>query len=154
MMDKLNRGAVTQGSLIILPAYPALFGGLGLFLLLQDPRRTSFAAYEPAKEIISIQSWGAIFLVIAILELFGLVLKNRAVFKAALTVGAGVSGFWAALLLSSALYDPGVSWTGGIWIVFVAIAHIASVRSLARDHVAAERMVGFRDVFPSSGPER
>lgn len=136
----LRRETVTEGSVLILPVYPASFTLIGLTLLLQDDARSSSPAFLAAKWIMSwthdpIHTWGFLFLGLALLEWGAMFAQQRTLFMWLLVVGCGYATCWAALLLSSAFIDPFVSFTGAVWVGVVALAHIASVRSLARDVV-------------------
>lgn len=139
--DPLRKTTVTEGSQVILPAYPILLLLVAGFLLFQSPSRTSGESWEVAKVVLQwspwgpIQTWGAVFAIIGALEVFGLVWHRRVMFMRLLVAGAALSGFWGTLFLAAAAQSEHVSWTSGLWVWFVAVAHIASVRSLARDRV-------------------
>lgn len=136
----LNAHTVTQGSVLVLRAYPAAFTLVGLVLLVQSPPRTSSAAFDSARWVLSwtpapIRSWALVFLAIGVAEAMAWWLERRSLFKWLLVAGAGVCGFWSTLLLCSAATDPFVSFTGAIWVGLAAVCHMASIRSLARDVV-------------------
>lgn len=131
----LTRGHVTQGSEIILPAYPTLFLVIAGFFLFQDDSRTQGAAFEIALMVTSIKGWGVLFLVMGAVEVSGLMSHKRKMFMWMLVFGAGLCAFWATLIFTAAARNDMVSWTSGVWVLFAAVAHIASVRSLARDDV-------------------
>jgi hypothetical protein len=138
----LRRDSVTEGSLVILPAYPILMLLVAGFLLFQSPSRTSGESWEIARMVLDwgpwdpIQAWGAVFMLIGAAEVFALFWHRRRIMMQMLITGAALSGFWGTLFLASAAQSEYVSWTSGLWVWFVAVAHIASVRSLARDNVA------------------
>ena len=131
----LKKNTVTQGSQVILPAYPILFLLIAGFLLFQDPSRTQGESFEVALMIVSIGGWGLVFLLIGAVQVFCLMGHRRKTFMWSLVARTGMCAFWAILLFASATRNHSVSWTSGVWVMFVAVAHIASVRSLSRDDV-------------------
>lgn len=131
----LKKDKVTQGSQVILPAYPVLFLMVAGAFLFQSDSRTQGDAFNIARMVTSIQTWGIIFAVVGAFEVFSMMLHKRISMIWALVVGAGLSGFWASLIFTAAVRSDSVSWTSGMYISFVVVAHIASVRSLARDSV-------------------
>lgn len=131
----LAKDKVTQGSQVILPAYPILFLVIAGFFLFQNESRTEGDAFEVALMVLSIRGWGVVFLVIGAFEVSCLFSHRRLPFMWSLVVGTGMCAFWAILLFASATRNDSVSWTSGVWVLFAAVAHIASVRSLARDDV-------------------
>lgn len=131
----LTRSSVTQGSQVILPAYPILFLVIAGFFLFQDASRTSGAAFEVALMLTPVKGWAIIFLVVGAVEVFCLMGHKRRTFMWSLVAGTGLCTFWAILLFAAAGRNETVSWTSGVWVLFAAVAHIASVRSLARDDV-------------------
>lgn len=137
----LRRDSVTEGSLVILPAYPILLLLVAGFLLFQSPSRTSGESWEIARLVLDwgpwdpIQAWGVVFMAIGGAEVFALFWHRRRVMIQMLILGAALSGFWGTLFLAAAAQSEQVSWTSGLWVWFVSVAHIASVRSLARDNV-------------------
>lgn len=133
--DPLVRSTVTQGSIVIIPAYPCLFLSAGLLLLVQAPTRTSGEVFLVAADLMSIRTWGVLFVAVGVVEVFGLAFANRRVVIGGLIVGAGVSAFWGLLLIMGAVDNQFASFTSGLWVMFVALAHIASTRSLSRDIV-------------------
>ena len=143
MSKPLRRTNVTEGSRIILPAYPILLLLVAGFLLFQSPTRTSGESWDVARLVLGwapwdpIHAWGAVFLLVGALEVFALVWHRRRMFTRLLVVGSALSGFWGSLFLAAAQQSEQVSWTSGLWVWFVAVAHIASIRSLARDDVGA-----------------
>ncbi len=135
MAAPLAKQHVTSGSQIILPAYPILFLVIAGFFLFQDEARTRGPAFEIALLVAPIHLWGALFLVIGTVEVFSFMSRRRGAFMGALVSGSGLCAFWSVLLFASATQNDDVSWTDGALVLFVAVAQIASVRSLARDDV-------------------
>lgn len=131
----LAKEKVTQGSQVILPAYPILFLLIAGFFLFQNESRTQGDAFEVALMITSIKGWGYMFLALGTVEVFALFRHRRGAFMWSLVGGSGMCAFWSVLLFASATRNDSVSWTSGVWVMFAAVAHIASVRSLARDDV-------------------
>lgn len=132
---------LTAASRIMTPTYPVAFIALGLVYIRQAPSRTESAAFETAKLIGSVPQWGCAFLAIGILEAIALVVLQsrrprlarlgRRGYVLGLVAGAGVAGFWTALLFASAWSSTSVSYSSGIWPLLGTIAHVASARSLA-----------------------
>jgi hypothetical protein len=131
----LAKDKVTQGSQVILPAYPILFLLIAGFFLFQNESRTQGDAFAVALMVLSIKGWGLVFLTIGAVEVSCLFSHRRIMFMWSLVLGAGMCTFWSILLFASATRNDSVSWTSGVWVLFAAVAHIASVRSLARDDV-------------------
>jgi hypothetical protein len=151
--EPLTKNTVTEGSVVVLPAYPALFIVIGCAFLLQAGSRTSGHAFDTPKFLMAwtdapMRAWGVLFLLVGVPELLVLLtglLPNwlllsaphwqRRAFKYLLVVGTGMCGFWLGLLLYSALTDPFVSFIGATLFGFAAWCHVASIRSLTRDLV-------------------
>lgn len=131
----LNRRTVTEGSIMVLPAYPIVFYWSGLFLLFQGASRTSSPAFDAAKWVFPIHTWAVVFLTIAAFETWALLTHRRVAFKYLLVAGCSVTCFWLGLILCSAFASSVVSFAGVGWIGGWAWAHIASIRSLTRDVV-------------------
>lgn len=127
---RIAREHGTAASRIMLPTYVALFGGAGLAFLIQAPLRTSGPAYEVATAWFGIRWWGVGFLVIASVSFAGLASRWMPALVLGLVLGAGTAGFWGALIEATAFRDPHVSFSGGMWITTVAIAQVASLKSL------------------------
>jgi hypothetical protein len=132
---ELNLATVTHGSQVILPFYPLSALAIGLLFILQPASRTSSGAFETAKEVMSIPTWGLVFILVGLLEIMAFAVGRTVMFQWGLIIGAGLATFWAVLIFLSALDNPNVTFTGCVWIMFVAVAHIASTRSLAKDVV-------------------
>lgn len=132
--DNLRR-EVTAGSRLILPAYPLLAVALGLLFIFQSPSRTSGAAYDVAKQVLPICWWGVLFLALGLLKAVAWVTGSRAMFMACLTIGAGLCGFWAVLVAAAAYASDTASYTSALWVLFVTLAHLASIKSLTTDRV-------------------
>lgn len=128
---------VTQGSQVILPAYPGMTCALGLFFLIQASSRTSSPAFDPAKSLMSIHMWGTLFLALGLFEVLCFIIGNRMWLRWALVAGCGLCGFWAVLLLKAAHDDVNVSYTGFVWVFFAGLAHLASARSVVKDVVVS-----------------
>lgn len=135
MAARMRYDRVTAGSQIMFPTYPGLAITVGLLFILQDPRRTSGGAFEVAKDLMSIPTWGITFLVLGVVQALGLSLGNASVFRWTLVVGSGLCAFWGALILKSAYDNIWVSYTSGLWVIVVGVAHFASARSVSRDQV-------------------
>lgn len=142
--DPLNKQHVTEGSTDVLPAYPISFVSVGLLLIGQDTHRTDSHAFDGARQVFDwlpwdpMHTWAVVFLSIGLVEAWAWRKEDRRLFRWCLIVGAGVVAFWATLLLLSAFADPLVSFTGAVWLYFIAWCHKASVKSLSRDKVFKE----------------
>lgn len=126
---------MTQGTQVILPAYPILFLMVAGAFIFQSDLRTQGEAFMVARLLTGIQTWGWIFAVVGAAEVFCLMAHKRVTMIWLLVIGTGLSGFWSCLIFAASFLNDSVSWTSGMWVMFVAVAHIASVRSLARDDV-------------------
>lgn len=135
MAERMRYDRVAKGSQIMFPTYPGLAIAVGLLFILQDPRRTSGGAFAVAKDLMPISTWGILFLVLGTVQVLALTLGNASVFRWTLVAGAGLCGFWGALILKSAYDNIWVSYTSGLWVIVVGIAHFASARSVSRDQV-------------------
>src|SRR5690242_8857003 len=102
----LDRAHVTVASRIMLPAYALIYAGVGLAFLLQDPARTSSPAFDVAKSLLPIHAWGWVFLAVAVAETAALITHRRRAYVLALVPGAGLAGFWAVIVSSSAFASP------------------------------------------------
>lgn len=127
--------SVTSASRIMLPWYVIMYAILGLLFILQDPERTSGIAFQPARAMWSITTWGVLFLVIATIEGVALVIHKRNTYLIGLVLGAGMAAFWGFLLVSAGIKSPEVSFTSAVWVIGWVAAHAASARSVAwREH--------------------
>jgi hypothetical protein len=133
----LTRATVTAASRVMLPLYPALYLGVGIAFLAQDAARTSGPAFDVAKMVMPIPAWGALFVAVAVVEIVALLAHHRAAYQLALIPGAWLAGFWAVVVLGSAVASPFVSYTSGMWVAGMAVAQAASARSLARHETTA-----------------
>lgn len=131
----MTPSSVTKGMQVALPAYPGLVIAVGLLFLLQSPERTTNESYVYAKQVMSIPHWGLLFLTLGVFKVSAFIANNGTWLRWCLICGAGLSGFWSGLLFWSAYNIPTVSYTGGVWVMFAAILHIASARSLTKDTV-------------------
>lgn len=133
----LTRANVTAASRVMLPLYPALYLAVGVAFLTQAATRTSGPAFDVAKMVIPIPAWGLLFAGVAVVEIVALVAHNRRAYQFALIPGAGLAGFWAVVITSSATQSLFVSYTSGMWVAGMAVAQAASARSLARHETTA-----------------
>lgn len=104
--------------------------GLGLALLLGDPLRTSSPSFATAKTIMTIDQWGLLFLLGALVcavayrcGRWGAVLVG---------VGGGIHAFWAMGLLQSARWDNRAAIMGIVVYGWIALLHLLTGARLAR----------------------
>lgn len=106
---------------------------IGAALIFGSPTRTSSPAYAQIKALRPVTTWGAVLLTIGLLLLAGLLLHqhtapqvNRRVEAVTGILGAAWCTFWATTLISTALDDVRVGYTGGaLWLFFGAVPHLA-----------------------------
>lgn len=141
--EPVVRETVTEGSVVVLPAYPTLFSLLGLAAM--PAGRTTAPAFDAPKYLLEwtghpMQGWGMLFLAFGLIQYTVLLAGGRLPHQRrwvirTLRFGTGLCGFWCGLFLYSALTDPVVSFFGAILMLFAAWCHVASIRSMARDLV-------------------
>ena len=67
------RATMTAASRITTPTYPALYTAAGLLFIFQAPSRTSSEAFDVARMLFEIPTWGCLFLAVGLLEAGALV---------------------------------------------------------------------------------
>lgn len=128
----LTRGNVTYASRIMLPVHIVFSSWLGLAWLAQDSTRTAVPSLYALRGVWPIQNTGIVLVVVGVIALLGVLSHRRVVAAVALGMGALayliLTGFIAWPLLSGA-----GSFSSPAWPLYVALAHFASMVSLARD---------------------
>jgi hypothetical protein len=126
----LTRANVTVASRLMLPTYPILSGLVGLnYLVATDRLLAAGVFYRVADQIVPLQVWGTVFLVVAAIQVIALVSRSRLGYEVGLTVMAGSMMTWALVGLAAAVRSGG-SYTATLWPAFVVVACVASFRSL------------------------
>lgn len=126
----LTRANVTVASRVMLPAYPILAAAVGLNYLVAGDRLLEVGViYRVADKIVPLHWWGLMFLIVALAQAFALVSRSRLAYELALALMAGAMVTWGSVGLLAAAREGG-SWTAALWPGFVAVACIASFRSL------------------------
>jgi hypothetical protein len=128
----LTRQTVTAASRVMLPVYPILAAWMGVAYLFGGPARTSGASYTAAKSWLPIPTWGAMFIVLAVLLLIGYAQRSRPMVAFALTVTAAAYTVWAACFVWSLFTVTDASLVAPAWPLFVAVACFASATSVIR----------------------
>jgi hypothetical protein len=133
----LDRAHVTKASRVMLPAYIALTGALGLVYLF-DPlgnlSRAQPLAFPRAVMGGHMEPWGALFLALSIGLAASLCRGSALAVCLALCCSAVTFALWAVMYLATTLSDQAASVTASFWPAFVSTACVASLRSiLARE---------------------
>lgn len=133
-MQQLERSNVTAASRIMLPVHAGMSAVLGLSYTLSPDMRLKGPAMIAAQELthISIEWWGILFLVVAVVQISAMLIGNGDLEVAALCFGASVFAMWSILYAITIFTDPNVSYSAFAWPLYVALAHIASTASLMR----------------------
>lgn len=135
----LKVSAVTQGSRLMIWAYPSLLTIIGLLFILQSASRLSSQAFTVGKAIMpfgwGMDGWGVVFCWIAAGMYVALLWSNRQLYIRLLIAAAGVVGFWCSLTFIAAVQSPTVSFTVPVWVGFPIVCLIATARSLRNDWV-------------------
>lgn len=135
----LLRATVTLATRIMLPTYALIDAGIGAIWVLQDRDRTSAAIIALQGLGWPITGSGAVLLVLGFLCVAGMLLQSRA--TTAIVVGAGAA-VWLALAViytHSVLGDPRASLSTPLLPLGWAVAHIATLASLAVEELTDDR---------------
>ena len=135
MTEKLTRETVTVASRIMLPAYAIAFAAVGLLFIFQAASRTSAPVFDVPKLLLPMGGWGVMFLAVACVETFSLVLNRRSLYLRCLIIGSGFTAFWSVVIAASAFRSEFVSFTSAVFVALCAVAQVASARSVARGEV-------------------
>lgn len=128
----LTRATVTAASRIMLPTYPILASIIGAAYLFGAPTRTSSPAFDVAKQFMSIQSWGVVFLAMAAMLIVGYLIHSRDVTVFVLFMAASAFVMWAVFFGISVLQSHDASLVAPAWPSFAACACSASAISVAK----------------------
>lgn len=133
---KLTWDDMTSAEQITLPTYPVVALVAGLLYALQPATRLSGPAFQTARDVLSMDQWGAIFAAVGACQLVALVLGayhgSRWLYVQTLKVGVALTAFWAVLLFLSARESPFVSYTSSLWLVALTVLQMATTRGLRR----------------------
>lgn len=127
----LDRAHMTDAERITLPLYLGAYLLIGLIFVLQPAERTSGPAFDPARLLLPMPAWGALFVAIAAVELLALASARRRLYIRALIAGTGMAAFWLILLVFAAAKSDHVSFSSAVWVAIAVGAQMASARMLA-----------------------
>lgn len=131
-VSPLTRATVTAASRVMLPTYVATFGIVGVnWLAAPSQRLLASPVLRAADAIMPIRGWGALFAACAVLMAVALVRHHRDLYRFALLVCAVAMSTWSLVAAVGTLFEP-VSFSAWVWPACVAVACLASNRSLAR----------------------
>lgn len=133
-MPILERSNLTASSRTMVPAYPLLALGVAMAYIFGDPARTATPSFDVAREVMTIRSFGYIFLFVAALEILGMALKTELFYIVGLAIGLGVSFGWGLFFVGSIIFTDDASLVSPLLWSFVGLAHIATFRSLTKDN--------------------
>lgn len=131
------RGRLTASSKLMLVVYPLFSCYVGGAYVLGDPARTATPSFDAMRREMPLHAWGWFFIALAVLEALAWALGSQRLMIVALCCGFGVSLCWAFGFAWSLAITTNASLTGPVIWCFVAVAHIASLRSLTQDTAAA-----------------
>lgn len=128
----LTRATVTAASRIMLPVDAILSAWIGAAWALQSDARTAIPSLYALRHVWPISATGAVLVILAVAVTVGLLLHNRAI--TAMALGASVVAYvFLAVAISWSLAGGQVaSWSAPAWPLYVAVAHFASLVSLAQ----------------------
>lgn len=104
--------------------------GLGLALVLGSPLRTASPSLAPARDLMSIHTWGVLFVVGGVICFAAHHLGRRGAL--AVAGGAGIHAVWAATLIQAATQDDRAGLTGFVVYGWVSLLHVTTGIRLAR----------------------
>lgn len=140
MTDRLLWSNMTEPEKITLPTYPTVAIAAGLLYAFQPPERLSGPAFDTARDLWSMDMWGAIFMLVGVTQVVALSLGrmhgSRPLYVATLFAGVALTGFWTVLLFLSAVGSPYVSYTSAVYVFALTVLQIASTRGLRRRYRA------------------
>jgi hypothetical protein len=141
-LTRSARATLTAASRITTPTYPVIYITIGLLFLTQAPSRTSSDAFDVARMVFDITTWGLAFLIIGLVEAVALAFmtgpqiptaaRAARVYVWALVIGSGLAAFWTTVMFAAALRSDAVSFTSAVWLAGITVFHIASARSLSQ----------------------
>lgn len=127
----LTRDTVTAASRIMLPTYVAMFAAIGLSYVL-GPHKIAAAspALAFADRMMPLPAWGALFLGCSTVMAGALLTHRRMLYRWALRM-CGVSMCIWAVVIGLATLNGDATPAAAAWPAFVAVACLATDRSLA-----------------------
>ena len=127
----LTRDNVTAASRVMLPTYVLTFAALGAnYVLTPAHTLTQSTALAFADGLMPLPVWGAVFLAASATMLTAIVVHRRLLFRFALRVCAMSMFIWAVVIGLASLGGE-ASPAAAVWPAFIAVACMASDRSLA-----------------------
>lgn len=128
----LKRSDVTAASRVMLPAYVALFGYLGVnYTFTAEGQLTTSPTLSWIDHVLTLRAWGVMFLGTAGILAASLLGRSRDAARYALWLGIVCMGVWSGLFTAAWIYGDAPP-TAFAWPAFVGVACFASNRSLRR----------------------
>jgi hypothetical protein len=113
----------------VYPLVTLLYGSLYMF---QSPARLQSGAFELAKGLWPLRTWGLIFLCVAALKIACILVGTGRAYIAMMCLGAGLYTWWGVLFLGSAVTNHTASYTGCLLPFGWALAHMAMLATTVR----------------------
>lgn len=143
--SRFSPETLLKAARVALPAFPMVALWIGLAYVFGSPARYVSPSLDVAKDIMPIQTWGALFLLVATIELAAWLLGgNRMWFSFALFVGALMFTVWAIVLAIAIFTVPDASLVGPVFPLFVVLIQASFIVYLNHDwhQIVAPRRVG------------
>lgn len=126
----LDRAHVTEALRVLIPWLPVLAFVLGADYLTMDRAKIEqVTVYSTADSIMPMSAWGAMFLTCSAVLVTAMLLHNRAVYAAAVSLLFAALTVWTGIFLYS-IVDEGASPSAWIWPATGAVVAVAVIRSL------------------------
>lgn len=134
-----TRKTITAASRIMLPADAVLSGWIGVAWATQSDVRTAIPSLYALRHIWPISATGTVLVILALVVTLGVIVGNRAL--TAMALGAGVVAYlFLSLAVTWSLAGGQLaSWSAPAWPLYVAVAHFASLISLAKDELTDDK---------------
>lgn len=116
--------------------FVALPAGVGGCYLLLDPVRFSGPAFNAAKSMAPMPTWGVVSVVVAVLIVAALLERVRTGealhLSIAMVGGASYYAWWAFVLAVNAAQTPNASPTGAMFVAMAALGYLVGAIQIAR----------------------
>lgn len=130
----LTRDSVTAASRIMLPTYVVFFAALGLNYLIADGTASASPALAYIDTLMPLKVWGAVFLCCSALMVVAMLRRGRTLFRFPLRFCALAMIVWAGFIAAASITGNATPLSAA-WAAFIAVACLASDRSLAAREV-------------------
>lgn len=127
----LSKANVTIASRLMLPTHAIFSTYLGVTWAIQDPTRTHTKALT-VLNVWPIEATGVILAAFGVALVAGLLSQRRTIAAIALAANVIVYLALAGIILAASI-SAHASWSAAAWPVYIAVAHFASMLSLAND---------------------